>query len=137
MAETKRFEDVEFGEELEEFTPDVTMPTIHKFTEATHMTFGRFNDHEEARASGLPGAIVPGIMSQGIMAAQIHAWAPNAKIIKLDTIFRAPLIVDSEPRCRGVVTDLRDDERVAEIDMTIVNEAGETRVMGTALVELG
>lgn len=136
MSEAKKFEDVEFGEELEELVADVSMPTIHKFTAATHMTFGRFNDHEEARASGLPGAIVPGIMSQGIMAAQIHAWAPNAKIVKLDTIFRAPVIVDSEPRCRGVVTDLRDDERIVEIDMTIVNEQDETRVMGTALVEL-
>jgi acyl dehydratase len=136
MSDARRFQDVEFGEELEELVPDVTMPNIHKFTQATHMTFGRFNDHEEARASGLPGAIVPGIMSQGIMAAQIHAWAPNAKIVKLDTIFRAPLIVDSRPRCRGVVTDLREDERIVEIDMTIVNEQDETRVMGTALVEL-
>jgi len=136
MSEPRRFEDVEFGEELDEIVPDVTMPTIHKFTHATHMTFGRFNDHEEAKRSGLPGAIVPGIMSQGIMAAQIHAWAPNAKILKIDTIFRAPVIVDSKPRCRGVVTDLRDDERVVEIDMTIVNEQDETRVMGTALVQL-
>lgn len=131
-----RFEDVEFGAELEELVADVRMPTIHKFTAATQMTFSRFNDHDEARKSGLPGAIVPGIMSQGIMAAQIHAWAPNARILKLDTIFRAPLLVDSAPRCRGVVTDLREDERVVEIDMTIVNEEGETRVLGTALVEL-
>jgi len=140
MSETKaparRFEDVEFGEEFEELVPDVSMPMVHKFTAATQMAFSRFNDHEEARKSGLPGAIVPGIMSQGIMAAQIHEWAPNAKILKIDTIFRAPLLVDSAPRCRGVVTDLREDERVAEIDLTIVNEQDETRVMGTALVEL-
>ena len=136
MSEPKRFEDVEFGEEHEELVPDVTMPTIHKFTEATHMTFGRFNDHEEARASGLPGAIVPGIMSQGIMVAQIHAWAPNATIRKIDTIFRAPVLVDSQPRCRGVVTDVDEDDRVVEIDLTLVNEDEETRVLGTALGEV-
>lgn len=129
-----RFEDVEFGDELPEHTADVSMPTVHVFTAATQMTFGRFNDHEEARKSGLPGAIVPGIMSQGIMAAQIHAWAPTATIQKIDTIFRAPVIVDSAPRCRGVVTDLREDERVVEIDLTLVNEDDETRVLGTALV---
>ena len=132
----RRFEDVEFGDELPELVPDVSMPTVHRFTGATQMTFGRFNDHEEARKSGLPGAIVPGIMSQGIMVAQIHAWAPNAKIHKIDTIFRAPLLVDSAPRCRGVVTDLREDERIVELDLTMVNEDDETRVMGTALVEL-
>lgn len=138
MTETDielRFEDVEFGDELPELAPDVTMPTVQMFTRATKMNFGRFNDHEEARKSGLPGAIVPGIMSQGIMAAQIHGWAPNATIRKIDTIFRAPVLVDSQPRCRAVVTDIDEDERVVEIDLTLVNEDEETRVLGTALVE--
>ena len=135
-ANARRFEDVEFGDELPELEPDVSMPKVREFTAAARMQNSRFNDHEKARASGLPGAIVPGIMSQGIMVAQIHAWAPNARVLKIDTIFRAPLLVDSNPRCRGVVTDLREDERVAEIDLTMVNEEDETRVMGTALVEL-
>jgi len=129
-----RFEDVEFGDELPELQPDVSMATVHVFTAATGMTFGRFNDHEEARKAGLPAAIVPGIMSQGIMVAQIHAWAPTATVRKIDTIFRAPVLVDSSPRCRGVVTDIDDENRVVEIDLTLVNEADETRVLGTALV---
>ena len=132
----ERYEDVEFGEELEEFTPDVGLARVVQFTEAAHMKFSRFTDHEEARKSGLPGAIVPGIMSQGILVAMIHRWAPNAEVQKVDTIFRAPLIVDSEPTCRGVVTDMNDDTRVVEIDLTLTNEANETRVLGTALVKL-
>jgi len=132
----ERYEDVEFGEELPEFTPDISMPKVVQFTKAAHMHFGRFTDHEEARKSGLPGAIVPGIMSQGILAALIHRWAPSAQIQKIDTVFRAPLIVDSTPSCRGVVTDMDDDNRIVEIDLTLSNEAGETRVLGTALVRL-
>jgi acyl dehydratase len=132
----ERYEDIGFGDDLPEFHPDVSMPMVVRFTEAAHMRFGRFTDHEEARKSGLPGAIVPGIMSQGILAAMIHRWAPAATIQKIDTIFRAPLIVDSEPLCRGVVTDMNDDDRVIELDLTLTNEAGETRVLGTATVQL-
>ena len=74
------------------------------------MTFARFHDHEEARKEGLPGAIVPGIMSQGILVALIHRWAPARGVRKIDTIFRAPILVDSHPVARGVVTD-KNDER--------------------------
>lgn len=131
----KSFADVEFGEELEAFTPDVSMPTVKRFTDAAHMSWSRFNDHEEAKKQGLPGAIVPGIMSQGILAAMVNNWAPGATIVKIDTIFRAALVVDSSPKCTGVVTDMDETAKTAEIDLTIANEAGETRVMGTALVK--
>ena len=132
----ERYEDVAFGDELPEYTPDVSMPTVVRFTDAAQMNFGRFTNHEEARASGLPGAIVPGIMSQGILVALIHRWAPSAEVVSIDTIFRAPLIVDSEPTCRGVVTDMNDEDRVVEIDVTLSNEANETRVLGSAIVKL-
>ncbi len=132
----ERYEDVSFGDELPEYITDVSMPTVVRFTDAALMNFGRFTNHEEARASGLPGAIVPGIMSQGILVALIHRWAPGAEVVSIDTIFRAPLIVDSEPTCRGVVTDMNDDECVVEIDVTLNNEANETRVLGSAIVKL-
>ena len=136
MSSGKRLSDVEFGEELPVFSPDISMKTVKRFTDSTHMSWSRFNDHEEARKQGLPGAIVPGIMSQGILVALIHRWAPGAVVRKIDTIFRAPILVDSHPVARGVVTDKNDETRTLEIDLTIQNEAKETRVVGTATVEL-
>jgi len=131
----RRFADVEFGEELPGFEPDISMPTVKRFTDATHMSWSRFNDHDEARKQGLPGAIVPGIMSQGILAAMVDNWAPGSTIVKIDTIFRAALVVDSKATCRGVVTDMDEETGSVEIDLTIANEAGETRVLGTAIVK--
>jgi hypothetical protein len=131
----KSFDDVEFGEELPAFTPDVSMPTVQRFTDAAHMSWSRFNDHEEAKKQGLPGALVPGIMSQGILAAMVNNWTAGATIVKIDTIFRAALVVDSSPQCNGVVTDMDEEAQTVEIDLTIANEAGETRVMGTAVVK--
>lgn len=132
---TRRFEDVEFGEELE-IAVDVSMERVRRFTDATNMTFGRFTDHEQAKKEGLPGAIVPGIMSQGILAAAIHAWAPGSEILDIDTVFRAPVQVDSRPTVRIVATDLDASARTVQLDLTIANEAKESRVVGTALVKL-
>jgi len=132
----RRFEDVEFGAELPAFVPDTSLANVQRFARAAEMMAGRFVDHEAARKEGLPGALVPGVMSQGILAALIHRWAPGAEIVKIDTVFRAPVMVDEPHLVRGVVTDLDAEARSAEIDLTITNEAGETRVLGTARVRL-
>jgi acyl dehydratase len=132
----KAFEDVEFGEDLPEVDVDVSLPTVKQFTVAAHMPAPRFTDHDAAREAGLPGAIVPGIMSQGLLVGVIHRWAPNAKVLHVDTIFRAPVIVDSKPVASGVVTDIDEDARVIEIDLTLKNERGETPVVGTAKITL-
>jgi acyl dehydratase len=127
---------VEFGDEFQ-FQPDVSMETVRTFVKAARMDFWRFTDHERARSEGgLPGAIVPGIMSQGILAAAIHRFVPGGTLRKVDTVFRAPVIVDSTPLAKGVVTHVDEDEGVAEFDLTLENEAGETRVLGTAVVSL-
>lgn len=132
----RSYAEIEFGEELPVFQADVTLANVRRFTRAAGMTFPRFHDHEAARKEGLPGAIVPGIMSQGILAALIHRWAPGARILRIDTVFRAPVLVDSQPRATGVVTDKNDAEKTVVVDLTIQNEAHESPVVGTATVAL-
>jgi acyl dehydratase len=132
----QRLEDVEFGEELPVFAPDTSLPNVKRFAIAAGWDGPRFTDHEAARAEGLPGALVPGIMSQGFLAAMIHRWAPEARIENVDTVFRAPVIVDESYTISGVVTDIDEDTGKVEIDLTVSNEAGETRVFGTARVNL-
>ena len=132
----KKFQDVEFGEDLPEIQPDISLDTVKLFSKSSLMLAPRFTDHDAAREAGLPGAIVPGIMSQGILVALIHRWAPNATILNIDTIFRSPLIVDTKPVASGVVTDIDDDSKVIEIDLMLKNEKGETPVVGTARISL-
>jgi hypothetical protein len=131
---TLRFEDVEFGAELPGFDPDTGLENVRRFAAAAGMLAPRFTDHEGARAEGLPGAMVPGVMSQAMLVAAIHRWAPQVELQKIDTIFRAVVLADQPHHLRGVVTDVDEDERTAEIDLTIANDAGETRVLGTATV---
>ncbi len=130
------FDAIEIGDELPTLEPNVSMENVRRFARATGMTTARFTDHEGARKQGLPGAIVPGIMSQGVLAAMIHRWAPGSHVRRIDTVFRAPVVVDSKALCKGVVTDANPDDRTVDIDLVIENEAGETRVIGTATVAL-
>ena len=128
------YEDVELGDELPIEHPDVSLPKIEQWCEAAGQRFPRFVDHEAARAEGLPGALVPGIMSQGFLLAMIHRWAPGCTVRKIDTVFRGQLVIETELTISGAVTDTDDDERTVEIDLTIVGEDGRTGVIGTAVV---
>ena len=130
----KNVSEVEFGVELPAFVPDTTLDNVKRFAIAAGWNAPRFTDHEAARKEGLPGALVPGIMSQGFLSAMIHHWAPSAEVRLVDTVFRAPCIVDQTYNINGVVTDIDEDTGEVEIDLTVTNEAAETRVFGTAKV---
>ena len=128
--------DVEFGAQLPSFTPDTSIAATRRFGRHVGWNTPRFTDHEGARREGLPGAIVPGVMSQGFLGAMIHRWAPDAEIVAIDTVFRAPVLVDRPHTITGVVTDVDEDAGTVGIDITVANEAGETRVFGTATARL-
>ncbi|MBO6656351.1 MAG: hypothetical protein JJ934_05635 [Pseudomonadales bacterium] len=128
--------DVEFGEDLPTFVPDTSLATGANFAKLVGWDGPRFTDHEAAKKEGLAGAMIPGILSQGYLIAMIHNWAPPAEIITVDTVFRAPVMADDAHTITGVVTDIDEDAGTVEIDLTVSNEKGETRVFGTATVRL-
>ncbi len=132
----KTIADVEFGAELPAFQPDTSLDNVKRFGKHVGWDSPRFTDHEAARKEGFPAALVPGVMSQGFLGAMIHRWAPAAEIVEIDTVFRAPVLVDQPHSVVGVVTDVDEDTGTAEIDITITNAAQETRVFGTAKVRL-
>jgi hypothetical protein len=66
----------------------------------------------------------------------IHRWAPGCSILRIDTVFRTPMIVGTTVVCHGAVTGINDDDTI-EIDVTILSEeSGATGVLGTAHVRL-
>lgn len=137
MTETvSNISEVIFGTELPTFTPDTSLENVKQFGDDVGWGGPRFTDHEAARKEGFPGAIIPGVMSQGFLGAMVHRWAPQADIILIDTVFRAPVLVDHPHRITGVVTDVDEESGTVEIDITVTNEADETRVFGTATARL-
>ena len=132
----EKLKDVEFGVDLPTFTPNTSLDTASTFAKLVGWNAPRFNSHEAARKEGLPGAMIPGILSQGYLVAMIHNWAPVAEIQAIDTVFRAPVIADDDHTINGVVTDINEDDGIVEIDLTVANGKGETRVFGTATVKI-
>ncbi|MEM7220855.1 MAG: hypothetical protein AAF515_21005 [Pseudomonadota bacterium] len=139
MSEIRTISDVEFGEELPIYTPDTSLDAVRPFAIAIGWSTGRggrFDDHDAARREGLPGALVPGIMAMGFLTTVIHRWSPAARVDKIDTVFRAPLIADEIAHVGAVVTDIDEDTGEAELDLTVKNDRDETRVFGTARISL-
>lgn len=131
--------DVEFGAQLPPFTPNTALSATSTFAEAVGWgggRGGRFSDHDSAKKEGLPGALVPGIMAMGFLTSMIHSWSAAADVRHIDTVFRAPLIADEPCVIDGVVTDIDEDTGIVQLDLTVKNEKGETRVFGTADVLL-
>lgn len=128
--------DVEFGEELPTFNPDTSLDNVKRFGKYVGWGGPRFTDHEAARREGFPGALVPGVMSMGFLSAMIHQWAPSGQIVSIDTVFRAPVLVDQPHRITGVVTDIEEDGSIVEVDITISNAKNENPVYGTATLKL-
>ena len=129
-------EDVEFGAELPAFEPDTSLDRVRAFASAVGWLGARFDSHERARAEGLPGALVPGIMSMGFITTMIHRWSPRARVEYIDTVFRATLLADERCVLSAVVTDVDAESGVIELDVSVKNIAGETRVFGNARVRL-
>ena len=134
--ETKNLQDIEFGEELPAYIPDTTLKQSAEFASIIGWEGARFSDHEKAKEEGLAGAMVPGILNQAYFSAMIHKWAPNATLLSIDTIFRAPVIADQAYSMQATVTDIDENAGIIEIDLIMSNEKKETRVLGTARISL-
>ncbi|MFT5393778.1 MAG: hypothetical protein ACI8PT_003982 [Gammaproteobacteria bacterium] len=133
----EKISDVEFGHELEPFIPNTALTNTKAFADAVgYSGNGRFEDHDLAKKQGLPGALVPGIMGMAFLTSMIHHWSAAAKIEKVDTVFRAPMLADQPLTISAVVTDIDEETGLVELDLSIKNEKEETRVFGTANVRL-
>ncbi len=75
---TMRIDDVELGDELPEERPDVSLETVQRFVKAAADGLPPLHRPRARPAPrACPGAVIPGIMSQGQLAAMIHRWAPG------------------------------------------------------------
>ena len=130
-----KIDEIEFGTELGPWQPETDIATTSAFAEAVGWgRAARFSDHEAARREGHAGAMVPGIMGMGFLTTLIRRWAPDAAIEEIDTVFRAPMIADETIDVSAVVTDIDEETGLVELDLTVRNEANETRLFGTARV---
>jgi acyl dehydratase len=140
MAEfkvVKNFEEVQIGDALGPEEMHLSKDQVRAYARATGMYVPRFTDDEAARKEGLPGMITPGNMSLAILSKLVTDWvgASGARMVRLGTTYRQPVMPDHTIALHGFVTNKNDVDRTAEMDVWIENEEAERLVIGTATVQ--
>jgi acyl dehydratase len=140
MAEIKSvnsYEEVQIGDALGPEEMYLSKDQVRSYARATGMNVPRFTDDEAARKEGLPGMITPGNMSLAILSKLVTDWvgASGARMIRLGTTYRQPVMPDHTIALHGFVTNKDDAAHTAEMDVWIESEEAERLVIGTATVQ--
>ena len=98
---------------------------------------GRFTDDEAAKKEGLPGMILPGNMSLGLLSKLVTDWigSSNARLTRMSTTYRVPGATRSHDHDSRLYHQQESRGSHAEIDVWMENEEAERLVTGTATVE--
>ena len=133
------FEDIEMGDEIGPVELVATDENVSTFCELWGNPMpNRFTSQAVAESSGLPGPIVPGVMSMAIMSQALTDWAGAEALKDLDLVFRQPVPHNKPLLISATITDTRqeDGENLIECDVLMTGTAGERYVGGTALIAL-
>ncbi|MFZ0216443.1 MAG: MaoC/PaaZ C-terminal domain-containing protein [Candidatus Dormiibacterota bacterium] len=91
-------------------------------------------DDATARATGLPGVIVHGLLKAAYLGRLATSLGPDVRLRSLEVRYRGLDLVDHELACHGEVTSIADG--VARVDLWIEDDAGTRTTAGTAEIEL-
>ncbi len=133
--------DVEVGTELPELVARVTRADLVRYAGAS----GDFNvihwNERVAREVGLPGVIAHGMLTAGLAARAVTAWAgdPGA-VVDYQVRFSRPVVVPddedgAELTVRGRVAALLDGGRV-RVDLTVTSGGEKVLSLARAVVAL-
>ena len=134
------YDDVDLGDEVGPVERVVSDDEVIEFTQVWGREEGstRFTSREKAQSEGFAEAIVPGAMNIAIMSQLITGWSPTVRLVKLDVVFRSPVLHNRPLTLRGMITDkdIIDGDPRIECDVTMENEEGTPHVIGKATVSL-
>jgi acyl dehydratase len=141
MAAVVRRADVEVGTELPPQTSRVTRADLVRYAGAS----GDFNvihwNERVATEVGLPGVIAHGMLTAGLAARAVTAWAgdPGA-LVEYSVRFSRPVVVPddgvgAEVVVAGRVAALLDDDR-ARVDLAVTSGGEKVLSLARAVVQL-
>lgn len=121
--------------------PELRMPAISRKTLAVYA--GASGDHhplhidlDYAREKGFPDVFAHGMLSAAYLGRLITSWAGHQRLRSLKMRFMGITNLYDEPQCTGRVEERfeMDGETRLRIEMQCVNQKGETKIMGEAVV---
>jgi len=139
MSENKLYyEDVSEGDESPELSLEVTRTLIVKYAGAG----GDFNPihHDEAFATaiGLPSVFAMGLMQGGYLARMLTDWVGVGNVRLYKIRFTGQVWPGETIICKGKVASKyeQDGEKLVDCELSVVNQNGDSKISGTAVVAL-
>lgn len=126
------FELLDVGDEMPPVEVELLRDLVSEHARFLGMPFPRFTDEEGAKREGLPGQIAPGNMSLAVLARELLAWAPGARLVRLGTTFRGVVLAGSTALVQATVTGKDEAGRLLECDLWMESGDGDRLVIGTA-----
>ena len=122
------FEDVDLGDEIGPLERAVSDDEVVEFTTLSGQGGNRpsrFTSDEQAEKEGLPGAIVPGIMSMALLSKLLTDWAGSVDVKLLDVIFRQTVPHNQPVKLHGIVTDKREEDGQGTLEADLYLDTAE------------
>ncbi len=133
------FDQVKVGDEL----PALKLPRITRTTLA--LFAGASGDHNPvhidldfAKAAGMPDVFAHGMLSMAYLGRFLTNWAPQTQLRHYAVRFSAITPIGAKLTCGGKVVEKleRNGEQVVKLEIGVVDDKGELKLSGDALVAL-
>lgn len=136
---TPTFDAVQVGDEL----PALQLPPVDRTVLA--LFGGASGDHNAvhldtdfARRAGMPDVFAQGMLGMAWLGRLLTNWAPQSCLRRFEVRFQGITHLGHAIRCTGRVVEKLEHagERCVRLEIKTVNQYGQTRIAGEALVAL-
>ncbi|WP_293388946.1 MaoC family dehydratase [Nevskia sp.] len=133
------FDQVKVGDELPALKlPRVTRTTLALFAGASGDHNPVHIDLDFAKAAGMPDVFAHGMLPMAYLGRFLTNWAPQTQLRQYAVRFSAITPIGAKLTCGGKVVEKleRNGERVVKLEIGVVDDKGELKLSGDALVAL-
>lgn len=140
MSNTIKYADLNVGSVIPAFSQGpVTRTQLALFAGASGDHNPIHLDDEEARAGGLPGVIVHGMLMMATLGQMLTTWVPQSQVRKFSNRFAAVAVPGDTINCAGTVVGKRQEngENLIDLEIKAENQNGQVLLLGAATVAVG
>lgn len=136
---TPTFDTVAVGDEI----PPIDFPPVDRTLLA--LFGGASGDHNPihidqdfARKSGMPDVFAQGMLGMAWAGRLLTHWVPQARLRQFNVRFQGITHLGNRIRCTGRVIEKleRGDERCVRLELQNINQYGQSKIVGEALIAL-
>ena len=139
MAAALTFDSVQVGDALPPFqTPPISRLNLALYCGASGDHNPIHVDTDFAHAAGMPDVIAHGMLSMAWLAHVLIQWVPQTALRQYSVRFAAMTQVGERITCTGEVVEKLhiDGQPCARINLSTVNQDGQVKLTGEAVVAL-